>query len=181
MKKKKILPTCIMYLIAASLLIAFDQWTKRLASAHLKDGSVIPIIPGVLEFRYLENRGAAFGMLQNQKILFIVMGCAILIIIAFAFYKTFASRRFVALRVLLAFIATGALGNMIDRISLDYVVDFIYFSLINFPIFNIADCYVTVATAVFIILWLFYYKEKELDYFFSLRMHMDEEPEHEQP
>ena len=61
-------------------------------------------------------------------------------------------------------IASGAAGNMIDRVSHDYVVDFIYFVLINFPIFNVADIYVTVSTFLFVILFLFYYKENDFNF-----------------
>ena len=62
-------------------------------------------------------------------------------------------------------ICSGAIGNMIDRVSRGYVVDFFYFKLINFPIFNVADCYVTVAAFLLIVLIFFYYKEEELGWF----------------
>lgn len=68
------------------------------------------------------------------------------------------------LHVLLSLIAAGAIGNMIDRIRLDYVVDFIYFVLINFPIFNVADIYVSVSTVALVILLLFVYKENDLNF-----------------
>lgn len=68
------------------------------------------------------------------------------------------------LHLLLSLIAAGAIGNMIDRIRLDYVVDFIYIVLINFPIFNVADIYVSVATAILVILLLFVYKEQDLNF-----------------
>ena len=66
--------------------------------------------------------------------------------------------------MLLSLIAAGAIGNMIDRIRFDYVVDFIYFVLINFPIFNVADIYVTVSTVILVILLLFVYKEEDLSF-----------------
>ena len=62
-------------------------------------------------------------------------------------------------------ITAGALGNFIDRLYLEYVIDFLYFKLINFPIFNVADCYITVSCVVFMILMFFYYKEEDLDFF----------------
>ena len=76
------------------------------------------------------------------------------------------------------FITCGAIGNMIDRIRLNYVIDFLYFELIDFPIFNVADIYVSVATFVLVILLLFYYKDEELDEFFrvfSLKKNTEQE------
>lgn len=160
-KKRKILAFDLLLLV---LLIAADQFTKHKAVLHLKDQPEIRLIPGVLELRYLENRGAAFGMLQDQKFFFIFIAVLILLVIAWVLYKTPDKRRYNALHILLVMIASGALGNMIDRLRYDYVVDFIYFVLINFPIFNVADIYVTVATACLIVLLLFIYKEEDLGF-----------------
>ena len=71
---------------------------------------------------------------------------------------------YIKLHVALVFITSGAIGNLIDRVRLDYVVDFIYFSLINFPIFNVADIYVTLSTIYLVILLLFVYKESDLEF-----------------
>ena len=146
------------------LLISVDQYAKFLAVAHLKGQNAIPLIRGVLEFNYLENTGAAFGMLQNQKVFFIFVAVVILGAIAFIIFKLPDKRKYTVIHILLVMIAAGAIGNMIDRIRLNYVVDFIYFVLINFPIFNVADIYVTVATAVLIIMLLFVFKEKDLEF-----------------
>ena len=72
-------------------------------------------------------------------------------------------RKYLPLRACAVLIAAGAVGNFIDRIRLGYVVDFLYFKLIDFPIFNVADIYVTVSTALFIVLLCFYYKEEDID------------------
>jgi len=74
-----------------------------------------------------------------------------------------ADRKFFPIRMIAVFILAGALGNMADRLRLSYVVDFFYFRLIDFPIFNVADIYVSVGTAVLAVLILFYYKEEELN------------------
>lgn len=145
-------------------LILLDQYTKYLAVIHLKDKAVLNIINGVLELNYLENTGAAFGMLQNQKAFFIFVAIVILSVIAYILFKTPDDRKYTILHILLSLIAAGAIGNMIDRIRYDYVVDFIYFVLINFPIFNVADIYVSISAVVLVILLLFYYKEKDLDF-----------------
>ena len=144
--------------------VALDQYTKYLAVVHLKDKPAYIFINGVLELNYLENKGAAFGMLQNQKVFFIFVAVVILSVICYVLFKTPDHKKYRILHLLLSLIAAGAIGNMIDRIRLNYVVDFIYFVLINFPIFNIADMYVTISTAVLVILLLFVYKESDLNF-----------------
>ncbi len=146
------------------LLIGVDQLTKYAAVARLKYKPAIPIIPSVLELSYLENRGAAFGMLQNQKILFVFVSLLIVAVIVSLLFRLPPQKKYTILHVLLVMIAAGALGNTIDRLRLDYVVDFISFVLIHFPIFNVADIYVTVATCILAILLLFYYKEEDLNF-----------------
>lgn len=160
-QKKRLLLTDFLGLIA---LVLADQFTKYIAVVHLKDQPAIPIIPDVLELNYLENRGAAFGMLQNQKIFFVFIAVIILALIVYVLFKMPEKRKYTILHVLLVLIASGAIGNMIDRLRLDYVVDFISFVLIHFPIFNVADIYVTVATTVLVVLLLFVYKEEDLNF-----------------
>lgn len=150
------------------LLIALDQYTKYLAVVNLKDRPAIPVIEGVFELNYLENRGAAFGMLQNQKVFFIFIACIILVAIFYVLFKIPKDRKYIWLHILLVLIASGAVGNMIDRVRLEYVVDFLYFVLINFPIFNVADIYVSVACVLLAVVILFYYKEHDLE-FLSIR------------
>ena len=163
MNKKKVLMSIVDFLLLF-LLISVDQYTKTIAVANLKGQGAVPLIRGVLEFNYLENTGAAFGILQNQKVFFIFVAIVILGAIAFIIFKLPDKRKYTVIHILLVMIAAGAIGNMIDRIRLNYVVDFIYFVLINFPIFNVADIYVTVATAVLIIILLFVFKEKDLEF-----------------
>ena len=151
-------------IISILILIALDQYTKYLAVIRLKNKPAFSLINGILELNYLENKGAAFGMLQNQKFLFIFVAAVILCVIAYILYKTPDTKKYRLLDILLILIASGAIGNMIDRIRLDYVVDFIYIVLINFPIFNIADMYVSFATVILILALLFYYKEQDLSF-----------------
>ena len=151
-------------IIIICALVAVDQYTKYLAVIHLKDKPAYVLINGVLELNYLENKGAAFGMLQNQKAFFIFVAVVILSVICYVIYKIPDNKKYRILHILLSLIAAGAIGNMIDRIRLNYVVDFIYFVLINFPIFNVADMYVTISTAVLVILLLFVYKESDLNF-----------------
>lgn len=165
--KKKLKLAYILPPIAAIIAILFDQWTKYLAVAHLKDKAAYTLINDVFELQYLENRGAAFGMLQNQQILFVIISVVVLAIAGFIYIKLPANRRFHLLRICILGITAGAVGNMIDRVRLNYVVDFFYFKLINFPIFNVADIYVTLSTIGFVLLVLFYYSEEEMDAVFS--------------
>ena len=133
--------------------IFLDQYTKLLAVENLKNQAPIDIIENVFQLHYLENRGAAFGILQNQKIFFVIIGIIILIVALFFYLKMPHERHF---------------GNMIDRIRLNYVIDFFYFELIDFPIFNVADIYVTLSAGLLIVLILFYYKEDDLEMLFKL-------------
>lgn len=161
-KKKRIL--LLADIVFWAILIFIDQLTKHFAVIYLKGQAPIVLIDGVLELNYLENRGAAFGMLQNQKFFFIFIAVIVLSVIVYVLLQTPNQRKYTKLHVLLVLIAAGAVGNMIDRFRYDYVVDFIYFSLINFPIFNVADIYVTCAAAFLVILLLFVYKESDLEF-----------------
>ena len=145
------------------LLIFFDQATKGLAVRFLKGQEPFVIWDGVFELRYLENRGAAFGMLQGHQAFFLFTGLLVFAAALYFFRHVSADRKFFPIRMISVFILAGALGNMADRLRLSYVVDFFYFRLIDFPIFNVADIYVSVGTAVLAVLILFYYKEEELN------------------
>ena len=160
--KKKRIYVGVDFLLAV-ILIVIDQFTKYLAVLQLKDKPAYPIIDGIFELRYLENRGAAFGMLQNQQTFFLIIGIVTLIAVAIIYARMPHTKRYLPLRVCLVSIVTGAIGNMIDRIRLDYVIDFLYFKLINFPIFNVADIFATCATIALILLLIVYYNDDDID------------------
>lgn len=151
------------------VLVAVDQFTKHLVCANLKGQDNVILIKGVFELEYLENRGAAFGILQNQQWLFITLFFLFLIIVGILYVRIPLVRRYSPVRIIALLIIAGGIGNLIDRIRLGYVVDFFYFSLINFPIFNVADIYVTVSMVVLFILFIFYYKEEDFDILFSFK------------
>jgi signal peptidase II len=152
--------------ISVILLIVIDQVTKYIVTITLMGKKSLVLIPGVFELTYLENRGAAFGLLQNKQWLFIILTSVMLIVIIIAYLKTPNIKRFSILRVLLVVLAAGAIGNYIDRIFYGYVVDFFYFSLIDFPVFNVADCYVVVSMIVLFILAIFVWKDPDYDMLF---------------
>lgn len=161
-RKKKIrLAVDVLFVL---VLIAIDQATKYLAIEHLMNQKPYVIWEGVFELHYLENRGAAFGLLQGQKIFFVLITVIILAVIVYVLVKAPYQKLYTKLHITLVFIAGGAVGNLIDRLRYDYVVDFLYFSLINFPIFNVADIYVTLASIYLVILLLFVYKESDLEF-----------------
>lgn len=160
---KKIIILLIDAVVMAALL-ALDQYTKYLAVLYLKNNPAIVLIDGVLELQYLENRGSAFGMLQNQKFFILFVGFVFLAVILFFMFKLPAHKKYNIVHILLSVVIAGGIGNMIDRFRFDYVIDFISFNLINYPIFNVADCYIVVAMIVLFILFVFVYKEKDLDF-----------------
>lgn len=149
------------------LLVWLDQYTKALAVSHLKGNEAFVIWDGVFELLYSENRGAAFGMLQGRQWFFFCVAAVVLCGAVYAMWRmpSWKERRYLWLKLCVIMITAGAVGNMVDRIRLGYVVDFLYFRLIDFPIFNVADIYVTVSAAVLLLLICFYYKEEELSCF----------------
>ena len=154
-------------LLISVLLIFLDQFTKLLAVEHLKEQNAFVIWENVFELRYLENRGAAFGIMQGQKLFFIIFTSIALIAITWFYLKMIpADKKFFFLDIISVLLFSGAIGNLIDRIRLNYVIDFLYFRLIDFPIFNVADIYVTVAAFAMFGLGLFYYKDEDYDLIF---------------
>jgi len=156
------------------LLVILDQFTKALAQSALQYKENLVLIPGVLELTYLENTGAAFSFMATKGIFQIIMTIITPIVLLLVLYYLIRSfqfddqKRYKWLQIVMVFLFAGALGNFIDRILNHYVIDFIYFSLINFPVFNVADIYVTCTVILLFVLLLFYYKEDELSRFFHL-------------
>lgn len=156
--------------VIAAVLILLDQITKLWAVNCLKGQKPIVVWEGVFELRYLENRGAAFGILQNRRMLFLVLTIVVLLGIGYIYLKKIPNeRRFFWMNLISVLFFAGAIGNFIDRLLQNYVVDFFYFCLIDFPIFNVADIYVTVAAFLLIFLGIFYYKEEDFERLFPSR------------
>lgn len=155
--------SCIIGAIIVMLLLALDQFTKYLAATVLKGGHSVILIKGVFQLHYLENRGAAFGMMQGMKIWFVIGTFLLLALILFIYLKSPMEKKFKWARLVMIILTAGAIGNLIDRLRLDYVIDFFYFELINFPIFNMADVYVSCGMVLLVLLCFFYYKEEDLD------------------
>ena len=160
-RKKISCAGCIFALIGFAAALFFDQLTKYIAVLNLKDQSPFVLIDGVFELRYLENRGAAFGMMQDMRVVLAAGALLVCGAVIYLYLRMPENRRYLPLRICAVFLCAGAVGNMIDRVRLGYVIDFFYFRLIDFPIFNVADCYVVAACIVFALLVLFYYREED--------------------
>ncbi|HLR33864.1 MAG TPA: signal peptidase II [Tissierellales bacterium] len=146
----------MLYVIAVMILI-FDQITKYLAVKHLKGKAVITIIDNMLEFSYVENYGAAFGILQNRKYFFIFMTSLVIVAIFVILVNNYNYLN-KPMKVALAMLVGGSLGNLIDRIRLGYVIDFIsvkFGNSYNFPVFNIADSFIVIATILIVYMVIF--------------------------
>ncbi len=152
----------LIWSVGVLLLTLLDQMTKQWIEQSLP-AQGIDLWPGVFRLQYLQNRGAAFGMLQGKGLLFALFAIVIMgISLGYFVHLGAAKRSPLLMRIALVMLAAGALGNMIDRIWRGYVVDFLYFSWINFPIFNVADIYVTVSSAM-LLLSLLLYSEEDLE------------------
>lgn len=163
MELKTTIKHCFLQSILVNVLIFIDQMTKQMAVMYLKNQPDIPIIKDIFELSYVENRGAAFGMMQNQQTFFFIMTVIVLIGIIWIYNRIPEEKRYLPLKGVLIVLSAGAIGNLIDRVRLNYVVDFFYFKLIDFPVFNVADIYVVCSVFLLAFLILFYYKEEELD------------------
>ena len=139
------------WFILMALIVFVDQLTKYLTVFYLKPVDTIPLIQDVLHLTYVENRGAAFGMLSENRWVFMTVSIvAILLLAVYLIWKK-PKDKWVCLS--LSFIIGGGIGNMIDRVALGYVVDMIDFRLIHFAVFNVADSFVCVGAGILMV-WL---------------------------
>jgi len=154
----------IVYAVIFILGVGLDQITKNLASTMLDSGEMVDVIGNIFQFVYTENYGAAFGMMQGKHTFFYIVTGIVILFILYFLYKMPQDSRYVPLGVVVSVILAGAVGNLIDRILHKYVVDFIYFSPIDFPVFNVADIFVTLGCIAFAIMVLFVYKDRDFDF-----------------
>ena len=133
------------------------------AAQCLKHGDDIVLIPGVLRFHYLypENRGIAFGLFQGSVLFFGLISLLLIVILLWILIRIPAEKHYFPVRVCCIWILAGAAGNLIDRIFRGFVIDFIYFELIDFPLFNMADVFVVCGAFLFAFLCVFYYRKEE--------------------
>lgn len=148
-------------LIFTAILVLIDQMSKYLVVEFLKDQPPIVVIEDVLNFFYVENRGAAFGIMQNMRLFFIIITIAIVLAILFILFKNYKNNSLL-FNISLALILGGAIGNFIDRFRLHYVVDFISFRIFgyDFAVFNLADVFIVIGTILLAIMILLYENPK---------------------
>lgn len=163
-KRKRLAVYTLGSLFFLALLVTADQLTKYLAVVQLKDKPSVSLIPGVLELRYLENRGIAFGMFQGKTFLFLILCVVFFIAAVYCFIKLPKTAYYFPILAILVLMSAGGIGNFIDRVYRGYVVDFIYFSLIDFPIFNLADIYVVLGGILLVLFVCLKYKEEDFKF-----------------
>ncbi|MBQ7522100.1 MAG: signal peptidase II [Clostridia bacterium] len=144
-------------LILSVVVIVADFIFKQLAVAYLKDGEVYTFLGGLVRLEYVENRGMAFGMLQNFRWFFIIFTLAI--IFGAVIYVIKTKPKSVFFKIALSLIIGGGIGNLIDRIIMGYVVDYIQLSFFN-PVCNFADYCITIGTALLLIYIVFFTQDE---------------------
>ena len=129
----------ILFILAA---VALDQWTKWLVVENIPLYGRVEFWPGVLSWTYTRNTGAAWSMLEGQRWLFVLIFVVLTVLLLLEYFRFFMP--FTTLeRWLIVAIYAGGLGNIIDRVRLGYVVDMIHTDFMDFPVFNVADCFIT--------------------------------------
>lgn len=150
-----------LYVIATLLMIALDQIVKYWAFTSLKIQSSIPLIENVFHLTYVENRGAAFSLFAQFDSRWIFVSLAVGVTIAIFIVLRINYLQTGLGRWSLVLVAAGALDNAIDRVVHGFVVDLFDFRLINFPVFNVADIFICVGGALFVIYFMFQHKDNE--------------------
>ena len=144
----------VIWLTVSALLTAADQISKYLIVKYLPEGRTVRVIPYLFDFVYVENRGAAWGMFADRRWVFIIISSVALVLMALLLLYAAKGRKLFVIPLVLVF--SGGVGNMIDRLSKGYVVDFIQFDFFkSFPVFNVADSFVTVGGIMIFIYLLF--------------------------
>lgn len=156
----------LLNILLSFFIIIFDQLTKIFAGNYLTNNA-INIISNVFSLSYVENKGVAFGLFSGRNVGIIIVTLLISILVIKLFLNALKLKEY-KLCALFSMIFAGFLGNFIDRIRLGYVVDFISLDIINFPVFNIADIFITVPSLI-IMIFVFKLSETEFSAIFSLK------------
>lgn len=150
----------VFYLLLMAAFILADQLTKHLAVVHLMGSAPVKFLEGILQLRYTQNTGASFSLFSEHTGALALFG-AVFIGLLFFFWKKLREKNALPLLDLsFAMILAGAIGNLIDRVRLGYVIDFLEPTFMEFAVFNVADCFITVGAALFCALVIF---EKKLE------------------
>ena len=143
-------------MIAVVILILLDQGTKFWALASLKPIHNMTLVEGFMDLTFVENRGVAFGMFSGQRWFILLLTCIIAVCLVW-FYKSMPKKKeYFPLRVSLVLVLAGAVGNIIDRMFRGYVVDFFEFTFFEWPVFNVADSFITCG-CILLLVHLFFF------------------------
>jgi signal peptidase II len=138
----------VLFLGLAVLVVVLDQMTKRMAEDRLRGQRSVPLLDDILRLTYVENRGAAFGLLQDQTTFFVLVGLLVIGVIAMSY--RYLPRSGFMLHLALGLMLGGAIGNLVDRVRQGYVVDFVDFGYRAnwWPVFNVADSAIVIGVAL---------------------------------
>lgn len=154
------------------LLLGLDQWTKHLAVLYLKDQPSRVLLPKLVNLTYVENTGSAFGLFSGHMQLLSAVTVILSLALLVLYLRMSTERQYRVYRILMPVILAGSLGNIIDRFTRGYVVDFLSFAFFEFPVFNVADCFLTVAAVIYAICYLTH--DHELTTIYRLKRAPDE-------
>lgn len=166
--------------------VVLDQAAKALAITKLKNNDSITLIKGFLGLTYVENEGAAWGVLSGRMNILVIITIIIIPLFVLCMIKINKNKELLnrsKLKVIsflhfdMVLLLAGAIGNFIDRIVNGYVIDFFQFTFIDFPVFNVADCYITVGAVVFIIIYIFMLKEDDISILIKGKKSLKSAPE----
>ena len=160
-------------LVSVLCIVGLDQLVKYLTIQYLSDGREVKILGDALVLTYVQNRGMAWGLFQNGQVVFVILTPIAIAAVIFLYVRTPWEIEYRPIRIAEVMLVGGALGNLIDRIfrydpvdgSLfhGYVVDMIYIKAIHFPVFNVADIFVTLSFVAMMLLLLFVYNDEEFN------------------
>lgn len=149
------------------ILTLTDQLSKYYIQTNMRVGESKALIDGVFHITHVRNNGAAWSSFSGKTLFLLIITSVLLVLMIYAYIKLLVTDKFKNLRIGLIFLISGACGNMIDRLARGYVTDMFDFRLINFPVFNIADIFVTCSIIYIIILIIFIIDDKELENVFK--------------
>lgn len=154
----------VIHVIVFAFLVFFDQITKYFSRLAFANGGSKDIIPDILSLCFHKNTGAAWSIMSGKTVFLTIFTVILIIFLIYIYLKTPFRPRLTTFKLMLICLLAGAVGNLIDRLAFGYVTDFIYFELIDFPVFNIADCYITITAVLFLIMTFCYFKDDDFDF-----------------
>lgn len=150
-------PALVFWAVALATL-ALDQASKAVVRRSVQLGDVVALVPGVVDLTHVRNRGAAFGLLPGRQPIFVATSFVVLLVI-WAYWRRDRPRVW-PIVIGISLVAGGAVGNLIDRVLLDKVTDFLSFAFVDFPVFNVADMGIVGGVSV-LVAWLLFGPQPE--------------------